>query len=221
MDGYRQAQLSHGAGGSGVGTGWLGPIDRGARPTRAARYQPPRVRRALRNSRSSGAASTHRRRCCSLTPMLCPTHSLNLPLSACSSPPQSAGAVTYDELQGLTYLQVKGTGLANTCPVVGAHTHTTMFPHQAKPPNTESNTEPLCSHTAKPSLTAPNVRSIVEFPLELVLEPCCPRNHGQSSRHPMVPPRKKLKLSWRGGLQRGTLTCGGDGRLRQGGHQGG
>jgi len=30
----------------------------------------------------------------------------------------SAGAVTYDELQGLTYLQVKGTGLANTCPVV-------------------------------------------------------------------------------------------------------
>ena len=32
--------------------------------------------------------------------------------------PQSAQAVTYDELQGLTYLQVKGTGLANTCPVV-------------------------------------------------------------------------------------------------------
>jgi photosystem II oxygen-evolving enhancer protein 1 len=31
---------------------------------------------------------------------------------------QSAGAVTYDEFQGLTYLQVKGTGLANTCPVV-------------------------------------------------------------------------------------------------------
>ena len=31
---------------------------------------------------------------------------------------QSASAVTYDELQGLTYLQVKGTGLANTCPVV-------------------------------------------------------------------------------------------------------
>ncbi|ACO67067.1 photosystem II manganese-stabilizing polypeptide [Micromonas commoda] len=30
----------------------------------------------------------------------------------------SAQAVTYDELQGLTYLQVKGTGLANTCPVV-------------------------------------------------------------------------------------------------------
>ena len=26
--------------------------------------------------------------------------------------------MTYDELQGLTYLQVKGTGLANTCPVV-------------------------------------------------------------------------------------------------------
>merc|ERR1712216_207930 len=30
----------------------------------------------------------------------------------------SAQAVTYDELQGLTYLQVKGTGLANTCPGV-------------------------------------------------------------------------------------------------------
>merc|ERR1712216_443140 len=30
----------------------------------------------------------------------------------------SAQAVTYDELQGLTYLQVKGTGLANTCSVV-------------------------------------------------------------------------------------------------------
>ena len=30
----------------------------------------------------------------------------------------SAQAVTYDEFQGLTYLQVKGTGLANTCSVV-------------------------------------------------------------------------------------------------------
>jgi len=29
-----------------------------------------------------------------------------------------AGALTYDEFQGLTYLQVKGTGLANTCPVI-------------------------------------------------------------------------------------------------------
>jgi photosystem II oxygen-evolving enhancer protein 1 len=31
---------------------------------------------------------------------------------------QSAQALTYDELQGLTYLQVKGSGLANTCPVI-------------------------------------------------------------------------------------------------------
>ncbi len=31
---------------------------------------------------------------------------------------QSASALTYDELQGLTYLQVKGTGVANTCPTV-------------------------------------------------------------------------------------------------------
>ena len=31
---------------------------------------------------------------------------------------QAANALTYDELQSLTYLQVKGSGLANTCPVV-------------------------------------------------------------------------------------------------------
>lgn len=31
---------------------------------------------------------------------------------------QSANALTYDELQGLTYLQVKGSGIANTCPVI-------------------------------------------------------------------------------------------------------
>lgn len=31
---------------------------------------------------------------------------------------QSASALTYDELQGLTYLQVKGSGIANTCPVL-------------------------------------------------------------------------------------------------------
>jgi photosystem II oxygen-evolving enhancer protein 1 len=30
----------------------------------------------------------------------------------------SAMAVTFDELQGLTYLQVKGSGIANTCPVL-------------------------------------------------------------------------------------------------------
>merc|ERR1719293_79760 len=30
----------------------------------------------------------------------------------------SANALTFDELQGLTYLQVKGSGLANTCPVI-------------------------------------------------------------------------------------------------------
>ena len=29
-----------------------------------------------------------------------------------------ASAVTYDQLQGLTYLQVKGSGIANTCPVI-------------------------------------------------------------------------------------------------------
>merc|ERR1712187_652529 len=31
---------------------------------------------------------------------------------------QKASALTYDEFQGLTYLQVKGSGLANTCPVI-------------------------------------------------------------------------------------------------------
>merc|ERR1712178_557110 len=30
----------------------------------------------------------------------------------------SVNALTFDELQGLTYLQVKGSGLANTCPVI-------------------------------------------------------------------------------------------------------
>ena len=30
----------------------------------------------------------------------------------------AAHAFTYDELQGLTYLQVKGSGLANTCPTI-------------------------------------------------------------------------------------------------------
>ncbi len=33
---------------------------------------------------------------------------------------QSANALTYDQLQGLTYLQVKGSGIANTCPVLEA-----------------------------------------------------------------------------------------------------
>ena len=31
---------------------------------------------------------------------------------------QAGQALTYDELQGLTYLQVKGSGIANTCPVL-------------------------------------------------------------------------------------------------------
>uniref|UniRef100_A0A061RYH5 Oxygen evolving protein of photosystem ii n=1 Tax=Tetraselmis sp. GSL018 TaxID=582737 RepID=A0A061RYH5_9CHLO len=31
---------------------------------------------------------------------------------------QPAAAITYKELQGLTYLQVKGTGVASTCPVI-------------------------------------------------------------------------------------------------------
>jgi photosystem II oxygen-evolving enhancer protein 1 len=30
----------------------------------------------------------------------------------------SAQAISYDDLQGLTYLQVKGSGIANTCPVL-------------------------------------------------------------------------------------------------------
>ena len=31
---------------------------------------------------------------------------------------QSANALSFDELQGLTYLQVKGSGIANTCPTL-------------------------------------------------------------------------------------------------------
>lgn len=37
------------------------------------------------------------------------------PVRPCS---QAAQALTYDELQSLTYLQVKGSGIANTCPVI-------------------------------------------------------------------------------------------------------
>jgi len=39
-------------------------------------------------------------------------------LAATSILAGSANALTYDELQGLTYLQVKGSGVANTCPVI-------------------------------------------------------------------------------------------------------
>lgn len=35
---------------------------------------------------------------------------------------QSANALTFDEIQGLTYLQVKGSGIANTCPVLESGT---------------------------------------------------------------------------------------------------
>jgi hypothetical protein len=40
----------------------------------------------------------------------------------CHPSPQSANALTFDEIQGLTYLQVKGTGVANTCPVLESGT---------------------------------------------------------------------------------------------------
>lgn len=35
-----------------------------------------------------------------------------------STASQAGQALTYDEIQGLTYLQVKGSGIANTCPVL-------------------------------------------------------------------------------------------------------
>ena len=37
---------------------------------------------------------------------------------SCSQYLQGAQALSYDALQGLTYLQVKGSGLANTCSVI-------------------------------------------------------------------------------------------------------
>lgn len=37
---------------------------------------------------------------------------------SCLLSAQSAQAISYDDLQGLTYLQVKGSGIANTCPVI-------------------------------------------------------------------------------------------------------
>ncbi len=39
-------------------------------------------------------------------------------LTVSLSSSQASQALTYDELQGLTYLQVKGSGIANTCPVL-------------------------------------------------------------------------------------------------------
>ncbi len=39
-----------------------------------------------------------------------------------SLPPQPANALTYDEIQSLTYKQVKGTGVANTCAVLQSGT---------------------------------------------------------------------------------------------------
>merc|ERR1712187_94262 len=39
-------------------------------------------------------------------------------LALVAHPANKASALTYDEFQGLTYLQVKGSGLANTCPVI-------------------------------------------------------------------------------------------------------
>ena len=53
---------------------------------------------------------THNAALCLLPPLPMPCH------------PQSANALTYDELQGLTYLQVKGSGIANTCPVLESGT---------------------------------------------------------------------------------------------------
>jgi len=41
-------------------------------------------------------------------------------LAAATVSASSANALSYDELQGLTYLQVKGTGIANTCPVISS-----------------------------------------------------------------------------------------------------
>jgi hypothetical protein len=90
--------------------GWRGPV-----------FHPPIA------SSSESAPSRIRpggRGCASVPPgpsFPCVAH----PFSYTDSPPRfhtpqaaPAGAVTFDELQGLTYLQVKGSGIANTCPVV-------------------------------------------------------------------------------------------------------
>merc|ERR1711998_466472 len=50
---------------------------------------------------------------------VCPNvKKVNAVLAAAISISMPAQALTFDELQGLTYLQVKGSGLANTCPVI-------------------------------------------------------------------------------------------------------
>lgn len=49
-----------------------------------------------------------------------PCHSPPRPSAPLCSRSQSAQALTFDDIQGLTYLQVKGSGIANTCPVIDA-----------------------------------------------------------------------------------------------------
>merc|ERR1711933_179101 len=52
------------------------------------------------------------------TPCLQKFHHYTTALATAVIFSSSANALTFDELQGLTYLQVKGSGLANTCPVI-------------------------------------------------------------------------------------------------------
>jgi photosystem II oxygen-evolving enhancer protein 1 len=47
---------------------------------------------------------------------LCSTVAADFPLALL----QSANALSFDEIQGLTYLQVKGSGIANTCPTLSS-----------------------------------------------------------------------------------------------------
>jgi photosystem II oxygen-evolving enhancer protein 1 len=49
------------------------------------------------------------------------TSPVNAMMSSCLVP-SAANALSYEQQQGLTYLQVKGSGLANTCPVLEAGT---------------------------------------------------------------------------------------------------
>jgi hypothetical protein len=70
--------------------------------------------RTLLRLRAHGGAAFFPLRCRSQQQLTIPTPT-NQPHTTNK---QAANALTYDELQSLTYLQVKGSGLANTCPVL-------------------------------------------------------------------------------------------------------
>eukprot|EP01025_Chloroclados_australasicus_P062547 TRINITY_DN8217_c0_g1_i1.p1 TRINITY_DN8217_c0_g1~~TRINITY_DN8217_c0_g1_i1.p1 ORF type:complete len:356 (+),score=48.06 TRINITY_DN8217_c0_g1_i1:155-1069(+) len=85
----------------------------GSMPAKAilAFSQPRKLNRGDRHSQRTVVCASFAENCLATTASVMATVALTV---------GGASAVTFDELQGLTYLQVKGTGLANTCPTIEA-----------------------------------------------------------------------------------------------------